>query len=204
MNEKVIQSSDYQLWKMPPLNEANKLLLPALKTYSEKNKLHEDELNQLREQAKQEGFQQGMKQAEGQIAEKMQQLSKFEQKLSGLCAQYDNSLAEKVFEIVAELVKKIIFLEIDDKKETIIHILEQLLAQFPNSKKKLSIKLNQDDLTLLQVYQKDLTTEHRIIDFIAVDDLSRGSFVIEDDNNVLNANLEEILEKHIAVLKSAS
>lgn len=157
-----------------------------------------EELEQIHQQARDEGYQKGL--AEGYQAgvdkgtrEATTKIQAEAQKLAQACAQLQKSLddlngvvADDLLALAIELAREVVRQEIATRPETLLAVVREALAQLPHQ--HAAIYLHPEDASLLRSYMGDQLSHagHRIHEDFK---LKRGDCVLEAGGSQLDASV---------------
>ncbi|MBH48646.1 MAG: hypothetical protein CME71_10800 [Halobacteriovorax sp.] len=177
----------------------------ARQEVDERERRIEDEVQKrlefLKQQAFDEGFQEGIEQGKAEVFDQTRQMT--EEKLTHLTALIQEVLAEKeellarekndTYRLVRNLSKWIVLRELKDDGKYIERLLEKLVTEL-GSKQNLLIQVNRAQFEampeVLDVVQARLG-ELKNVRVEADSDVSPNGFVIESENGIINGTLEE-------------
>jgi flagellar assembly protein FliH len=171
----------------------------------EKEKRIEDEIQKrlefLRDQAVQEGYQEGIELGKAEIFDQTRQMT--EEKLTHLTGMIEMLLREKeellakekneVYRLIRNLSKWVVLRELKDDGAYLERLLEKLITEL-GSKQSLLIQVNRNQFDsmpeVLEIVEKRLgqLRNVRIESDLAV---SENGFIIESENGIINGTLEE-------------
>ena len=112
----------------------------------------EDDLTRVREQAVQEGYEAGRRAAQQELQTHLRQrTAELENLLRGLTEPYDDlndSVAREIAVLALNVGSALFRRAIDMEPEQVLHIVRSAVAALPSSKRKVTIVLHPQDLTL--------------------------------------------------------
>jgi flagellar assembly protein FliH len=159
----------------------------------QKQKVHADELSKLREQARKEGFAEGLKQgtekaqreAAGRVAQLDNVLAQLSQPLAGL----DQALEDQIVRMIITVAKYLVRREIQEQPGEIASVVRDALSALPVTPRNLQIHLNPEDAEMVREY---LHLDHSENKWTLVEDIriSRGGCRLETEDSMVDATLE--------------
>lgn len=162
----------------------------------------EQEIEQQKQIASQDGYHQGMQQAEQEINQKKQELAQQQQELE---KEYDQKLVEmqsQISEIVNGLVQKITGVVIEDK--SIITYLVCMAVKGQSACNEFRISVSKADYPILNEHLEEiqgLVRSTAQITIIENPELEKDQCKIETEKNILDAGIETKLENLKMALK---
>lgn len=160
----------------------------------------QNEAIQIKEAAKQEGYQAGIEQAVQDLAELKSKFAEF--------YAYKDALFEKVsdciMDISLEVAKKIIKKEIEVDKEATISIIKGALDEVNRTENKITLKVMPQEVEIvkdkLPEIFADNTFEAKIM-VVPDNNISEGGVIIETSNGIIDATIQTqvaIIEKALS------
>ena len=196
---KVSDTPAYKSWVPPRVSGAVANQAPSQNEASAQNAL-ENELALARENAKNEGYQQGL--AEGQaeakriLAEQSQQLQLAMAALREPKQWIDTELERELFSMTLSLARQLLRHELSVRPELIENLVHQAIEALPVSSGDLSIYLNPADVEVLRNLAAErgeaIDTSWQLIEDPA---LSRGGCRISNDCSRIDEELETRLQR---------
>lgn len=168
----------------------------------------------IRQEAKAEGFEQGLtegrKAAEEEFAKRMQELeSEFDVRTQQLEDEYNRKRADmepELVETLLEVFSKITYTIADNKKDMVLSLINGVLKNTEMSKEYL-IKVSEDDYNFL-IANKELinkgTSKDIKIDICVEPQLKRNQCIIESDVGVFDCSLDIQLQNLISDIRVLS
>lgn len=147
----------------------------------------------IKEHAKTEGYQEGLRKAENDIAKLGSVLSKF---LNAKEEIYDE-VSPKILEISMEVAKKIIKQEIETNKDLLIGIIIEALEKLTKNEKQIVLKVSPEDRDYVKLNIENILEKLQLDARITVQHdmkLSRGSVIVETNNGLIDASIETGLQ----------
>ncbi len=151
----------------------------------------------IKEQAKIDGYKEGIEKAEKDISDLRNKFSEF--------FNYKDEVYQKVSECILdisiEIAKKIIKKEVETDKTNIIKIIKESVEEINNTENKLILKVMPKDVEIVkdnipEIF-KDGASEAKI-SVVPDNTIKEGGVIIETSNGIINATIESqmlILEK---------
>jgi flagellar biosynthesis/type III secretory pathway protein FliH len=174
--EKIIPSHEFS-----QLLEAKEVLEKALENSKEKHRLVEEECHRLREEAKKEGFQEGLVQFNAHFLALEEQARKIYRETQS-----------SILKIALQAAKKIVHTELKIHPETIVDIVLQALAPVKQSH-RISIFVNKADKEILEENKSSIKEIFEQLQFLKIqerDDVQPGGCFIETETGIINASAE--------------
>lgn len=173
---KVLSAKEYST-----LVDADEVLGKAREDADKYQKQVEKECEELKEKAKQEGFQEGLGLFNQHIIHFDTQLKEMRQQLM-----------HKVLPLALKAAKKIVSAEIEMHPERIVDIVLQALAPATQSQ-KVTIYVHRGDKDILEKSKQRLKEIFERIDLLSIqerDDVPPGGCMIETETGIINASME--------------
>lgn len=174
--EKIIPAEDFST-----LMEASELLLHAKKDAISYKQEVEKECNQLREQAKEQGFNQGLETFNEHLIE-------FDKQLRSMRL----NLQQQIIPLALKAAKKIVGEQLHLHPETIVEIVLQTLTPVTQNRKFI-IYVNKADKELLETEKtkiKELLEQVQTLIIQERSDIAPGGCIIETESGIINATIE--------------
>ncbi len=186
-------------------------------TYKEQEEIlarAREEADAIREEARQQGyndgFAQGMAEADRQIEEaKNNSVSEYENKINELEAEYTQKKAEmepQLVETLLEVFSKVTHVMAEDKKDMILSLVDGVMRNSELSREFL-IRVSEDDYKYLEANKNMLygaTSSEIHIDICRDSQLERNQCIIETDAGVFDCSLDIQLENLIKDIRLLS
>ena len=163
------------------LLDAHEVLTKALENAETKQTLVEKECEELRKQAKEEGFQEGLIQFNKHILD-------LEEHARKVYRETQNS----ILKLALQAAKKIVNKEIELYPETIVDIVMQALAPVKQNH-RITILVNKADKEILESHKPKLKELFEQLQFLGIQeraDIAPGGCVIETESGIINANVD--------------
>ena len=158
-----------------------------------------DEIEQWRQQAQEEGFQQGYDEGRQQAQREAEELGRqlrrliefFDQPLNALNEEIEQQLNLMVVSLAQQLVRR----EIRTEPGEIIGLIREAVQLLPASSRQIRLALNPEDAELVRkTLQLDENEEELSWKLIEDPMITRGGCEIRSDKSVINATLENRLQ----------
>ncbi|MGI6036923.1 MAG: FliH/SctL family protein [Limnochordia bacterium] len=158
----------------------------------------QEEAQRMREEAYQQGFEQGRIEARAAFEEELnQRLAKLDgilQEAVQVRRRAMEMAEEDLLKLSLAIAEKIIRREVDKEPPVINEIVGQAL-QLLGGAEKIFIYVNDRDLTFLEGDKEELASGHRSFVFAVDNSISPGGCIIETDIGRIDARLETRLER---------
>lgn len=152
----------------------------------------------IRDVAKKEGYNDGLKKAQADLKDIKDKLSGF----FNCKEEVYNKVSGCILEIAMEIAKKIINKEVDENKEYIISMIKGLLDDINKTENKIILKVSPKDVEIV----KDKTTEifsgqgfEAKISVIPDNSIEDGGVILETSNGIIDATINT----QIAIMEQA-
>ncbi len=157
----------------------------------------------IEEQAYQDGVAAGLKQAEDKLAQATNALTQAAQKLSTQSESIMQRSAEDMLHLVMAIARRIIQVEVNEHKETIVRIVQQTISAAVQAE-EFHIRVNPEDLHILNEHKPLFIASLSglsNIEFVSDGSITRGGCVLESSAGRVDATLETQLDEIFAHLK---
>ena len=147
----------------------------------------------IKENAKIEGYNEGLKKAEGDIASLTEAVNKF----LGAKEEIYNEISPKILDISMEVAKKIIKQEVETNKDILFGIITDALEKLTKNEKQIVLKVSPEDRDYVKLNIENLLEKLQLDARISVQHdikLSRGSVIVETNNGLIDASIETGLQ----------
>lgn len=144
----------------------------------------EKEAEEIRAKAQEEGFQQGLEQWSGQLANLEKEIDKVHEEVSN-----------KMIPVALKAAKKILGREIETSQEAVVDIVLNNLKQVAHHK-NVKIYVNKEDLSVMEKNKEKIKTEfERLESFLIIEseEVKKGGAMIETESGIINAQLENLI-----------
>jgi type III secretion protein L len=175
-DKKVIPLDDFTT-----LMEASEILERAKADAEAFRAATEEECKDLREQAKQEGFQEGLAQLNDQIMGLDQEKKRLRHEMNKL-----------ILPLALKAAKKVVAKELETKPETIVDIVLQALSPVLQNH-RITIYVNKTDKDILEADKARIRDKLEQIESLSIkerDDVAPGGCIIETESGIINATIE--------------
>jgi flagellar assembly protein FliH len=154
-----------------------------------------EEIEQWHKEAHDEGYRQGLQQAQQEIAEQKRQLKElihfFEQPLQSLNAEVEQQLNLLAVTLAQQLVRR----EIKAEPGEIIAVIRESVNMLPVNSRKIRIYLHPDDAEIVRnTLQLDDMDEEQSWKLMEDPMITRGGCEIKSEQSTINATLENRLQ----------
>ena len=159
------------------------------------------QLEEIQKQARQEGFEQGLREGrEAGLKELQGRLRMFEQMLQSLdrpFAELDDSVEQQLAQLAMLVARHLVRRELKTEPEQVIAVVREALAALPVAARNVRLSLHPDDATLVRETLSIGDSEQQMQ---IVDDpvLSRGGCRVSTDTSQIDASVEARLNALIA------
>lgn len=143
----------------------------------------------IREQARAEGFEQGLSEGRANAAAQLQALQQLIKQLDVTAQQLESELAPQVLDLALDLARHVIRSELTLKPEHLIGLVKDLVKTLPLPTHHPKLHVHPDDVALIHDY---LGADLEPLGFKVIPDphLTRGDCVIETNQSQLDATLK--------------
>jgi type III secretion protein L len=143
------------------------------------------ECDQLKEESKKEGFEEGQKEWANQLAYFKSEIERIEKEVNKTLAP-----------LALTAVKKIVGKEIEVRPEVILDIVKTALKPV-SQHKKITIYVNKEDLERVEEKRQEIKEVFEHLETLSIkqrDDVQQGGCIIETEAGIINAQLESQLK----------
>jgi type III secretion protein L len=175
-DKKVIPLEDFTI-----LMEASEIVERARADADAQREKTEAECIELREQAKKEGFQEGLEQLNVQIIGLDQEKKRLRHEMNKL-----------ILPLALKAAKKVVARELESKPETIVDIVLQALSPVLQNH-RINIYVNKADKDILEAEKTRLKEKLEQVESLSIrerDDVAPGGCIIETESGIINATIE--------------
>jgi type III secretion protein L len=183
-DEEVHPSSDKKvipLEDFTTLMEANEILERARSEAEAYRVATEAECAELREEAKKEGYQEGLTQLNEQILGLDQEKKRLRHEMNKL-----------ILPLALKAAKKVVAKELETRPETIVDIVLQALSPVLQNH-RITIYVNKADKEIVEAEKSRIRDKLEQVESLSVkerDDVSPGGCIIETESGIINASIE--------------
>lgn len=170
----------------------------------------QEEAEQIREKALAEGREEGMQLGLSKGQEELENLkTKLNDERNQLENQYNNMISTfetEFVEMFINVFEKISGIMIDDKKDVILHLINQQIGEVEKSNHYV-IRVSKEDFELVNNKKQlfyDYVGSDATIEIIETETLSRNKCLIETDNSVIDCSIDTQIKNLIADLRMLS
>ncbi len=174
--KKVIPLEDFST-----LVEASQILEKAKEDVEKYRQDAADEAARLKEEAKKEGFDEGLKQLNEHILALDQEKKRLRHEMNKL-----------ILPLALKAAKKIVGKELETHPETIVDIVMQAISPVMQNK-RITIYVNKADREMLEAHKPQLREKLEHIESLIIadrDDITAGGCIIETETGIINAAIE--------------
>ncbi|MBS0615313.1 MAG: HrpE/YscL family type III secretion apparatus protein [Verrucomicrobia bacterium] len=174
--KKVIPLEDFST-----LVEASQILEKAKEDVAKYRQDAAEEASQLKEQAKKEGFEEGLSQLNDHILALDQEKKRLRHEMNKL-----------ILPLALKAAKKIVAKELETHPETIVDIVMQALSPVMQNK-RITIFVNKADRDMLESHKPQLKEKLEHVETLIIadrDDIAPGGCIIETETGIINAAIE--------------
>jgi type III secretion protein L len=174
--KKVIPAEDFST-----LMEASEILNRAKEDVEHYKKKTEEECQQLKEKAKEEGFEEGLKKFN-------EQLLHFDKRLRLI----QTDLQKQILPLALKAAKKIVGEQLNLNPETIVEIVIQTLTPVTQNH-RFNIYVNKADKEVLEAQKpkiKNILDQVQTLTIQERNDITPGGCIIETETGIINASIE--------------
>ncbi len=154
----------------------------------------------IKEQAKQDGYNEGIKNASADLLEIKNKFTDF--------FKYKDEVFDKIssciLDISVEIAKKIIIKEIEEDSEYLIKTIKNMVEEINKTENKITLKVMPKDVELVRDRVPEIFSDGAIeakITVIADNTIKEGGVIIETSNGIINASIDSqlaIIEKALS------
>ena len=147
----------------------------------------------IKENAKIEGYQEGLQNAQQDIAGLSSAIEQFMNTKEKI---YDE-ISPKILEISMEVAKKIIKKEVETDKELILGVIKEALEKLTKNEKQILLKVCPEDKEYVKMNIEGLLDKLQMEAKVSVQQdikLSKGSVVVETNNGLIDASIDTGLQ----------
>ncbi len=163
----------------------------------------EIDVEALEEQAYQKGVTAGKNEVEAKLAQATTALMEAAKRLSSQSEAIMQRSAEDMLHLVMAIAERILNYEIDERKEAVVHIIQQTINAAVEAE-EFHIKVNPEDIEVLSGHKPLFLASLsglRNIEFVADSSITRGGCVLESTAGRVDATLETQLDEIFSHLK---
>jgi len=180
------------VWQIPVVGQTS-----TIKNHMNTSKALSDEVSeQLRQQAYEEGKQQGLQAAQTEIDAIIARLDHCMGLLKGPLTLIDESIEKQLYEAISSVVKHIIHQEISLNPDLIIKLVEEAKEALPANSTHYKLFLNADDCKTL----KESLSNSNNVQMEEDTTLSRGEFRLASESGEIDASINSRIHKIVEQL----
>ena len=142
----------------------------------------------IKENAKAEGYKEGLEKAQQDIS----RLSNAVNKFLGAKEEIYKEISPKILDISMEVAKKIIKQEIETNKDILIGIIMDAMEQLSKNEKHITLKVSPEDRDYVKANIESILSKLQMEAKVSIQQdmkLSRGSVIIETNNGLIDASI---------------
>lgn len=185
------------------MEEANK---KADEIIAEANDKAKDIMDEAAKQGQEEGYKQGISQGQEELEQLKQQLNSQKEELENQYNDMANRFEIDFVDIFANIFEKITGILIEDKKDVILHLINQQISNVEKSNNYV-IRVSKEDFDLVNNKKQmfsEFVGENSTVEIVESDTLSHNKCLIETDNSVIDCSIDTQMKNLIADLKMLS
>ena len=151
----------------------------------------EIEKNKLLEESRKMGYQEGLIQANDEVAAEREELEGYRVQLENDYQQLVETLEPNFIQLVIDLIKKITGVLVEDKKDIIIYLIEKSLNNIGKTK-ELQLRVSSEDIDMVTNAEekiKNIVGEECEVYVIQDASLKQNQCIIEADNHIVDCSL---------------
>lgn len=165
------------------------------KTILEKARLEAETIRQNAfEQAKEDGYRQGMELGQAKIREEEAKYKELEEKLS---AEYQSKIEElepRLVDAITDVYEYLFKVELSDNKEIVVHLINSALSGLVGNVNRFRVFVSRDDFAYISMQKKTILSGTGVaaeqIEFIEDSTLNKGNCMIETDNGIYDCSVQ--------------
>lgn len=172
--------------------------------------LANEQADAIRQQAKEEGYQQGLLEGRQQAQEELEELRRqMDDEKKAMQEAYRQQLEElepKLVDVIADVFEQVFHVQFDDKKEILIYLIQNTILGIEDAK-EFQIKVGVEDFAYLEKHKDEIQAkvgQSVTIELMADAGMKDGQCVIETDSGVFDCGRDIQLENLIKALRSLS
>ena len=142
----------------------------------------------IKENAKEEGYKEGLAKAEQDISRLSDAINKF----LGAKEEIYNEISPKILDISMEVAKKIIKQEVETNKDLLIGIIIDAMEKLSKNEKHITLKVSPEDRDYVKANIESILTKLQMEAKVSIQQdmkLSRGSVIVETNNGLIDASI---------------
>ena len=165
------------------------------KTILEKARLEAETIRQNAfEQAKEDGYRQGMELGQAKIREEEAKYKELEEKLS---AEYQSKIEElepRLVDAITDVYEYLFKVELSDNKEIVVHLINSALSGLVGNVNRFRVFVSRDDFAYISMQKKTILSGTGVaaeqIEFVEDSTLNKGNCMIETDNGIYDCSVQ--------------
>lgn len=147
----------------------------------------------IKENAKIEGYKEGIKKSEQDIAKLALAITQFMNAKDEIYKE----ITPRILDISLEVAKKIIKQEVETNKDLIIGIIVDAMEKLTKNEKQITLKVSPEDKDYVKLNIENILTKLQLEAKVSVQQdikLSRGSVIVETNNGLIDSNIKTGLQ----------
>lgn len=190
--------------------EAEEILEKANEQAKETVETANQQAEAIRQQAQEEGYNQGLSEGRQQAQEELEELRRqIDDERKAMQEEYQQQLKElepKLVDVIADVFEQVFRVQFDDKKEILIYLIQKTILEIEDAK-EFQVKVGIDNYTFLEDHINEIREkvgQSVKIEIMADASMKDGQCVIETDSGVFDCGRDIQLENLIKALRSLS
>ncbi len=177
------KSNEFSAWEFHVINEEEQAEIIIQETLA-------DECELLKKQAIEEGYAQGMQQAQEEINAQKTQLAKWIDLLQKPVQILDDSLTHELIETMSWLCKHCIGIELTVNPNQLLSLMNELKEELPSLKANKLFAMHPDDMAWIksEFNEKTIPGLHELL--VPDASLSRGDFYLKGEHSELDGRIQ--------------
>ncbi len=153
------------------------------------------------EQGQQQGLDEGRQQGQSDVQQVSESLTKILDQLARPMAQVDHDVEQQLVSLAVALARAVVRVEPSINQEVLLSALQEALQVLPVNESSYVIRVNPDDLEVLQSHFSEQHIQQQHWQFVADSELARGGVDVVTDSNAVDLSIErrcrDILDKFL-------
>lgn len=159
---------------------------------------HQEGFTQGYTEGKQQGYEQAYQAGQAEVQRQLTLLESMLNRLENPIASQEEALEGMLINLVKEFSRSVIHAELKTDSEPLLQAIQAALAELPSAVVECEVHLHPDDLRTVQTLAKPLTLK-KGVKWIADDGLEQGGCLIHSENtlidNRVSARFEQIVQQ---------
>lgn len=190
------QLSAYQRWELNSLAEPKDVVSAVpLPTAEEVENIHQ--------QAYQEGFAAGYREGKGKVDAELARLAQLMSTLDGALSQFDEALSQNLLSLSLDIAKQMLREALRVRPELVLPVIREAVNSLPQASQHPHLKLHPEDAALVRSLMAD-ELNHFHWKLIEDSRVERGGCRVETTNSEIDATMENRWKRILAALGSES